>query len=246
MAAPESVRVLPGVRIVASGWLGLSLTAPTDCTAYLLDGGGDAVLIDSGCGLADEQVLALVGDTAVSRILLTHAHADHAGGAAGLGSSLAAEVLADPATARIVAGADEDAAGLTDARAAGVYPDDVRLVPVPVRPLSEEAFPVGALDVTAIPTPGHAASHTCFVTTVAGRRVAFTGDLVFSRGRVAVLDTPDTDVNALHASLRRLADAEPDVLLPGHGEPVLADAGAHLRAALDAFSAGHRPAGLLP
>lgn len=247
--------LLPGIRIVASGWLGLAATCDQDATAYLvsdsisdsISDGAEAALIDAGCGLATEAVLAAVGPARVSTILLTHAHADHAAGAAALAAAWGAEVRADPATARILRAADEEAAGLVAARGAGVYPDAVRLVPTAVRDLApDETVPVGSLRITPLATPGHAAGHTCYLTTVAGRRVAFTGDLVFSRGRVAVLGTPDTDLAALRASIAALTRWAPDVLLPGHGEPVLSEAGRHLQVALDAFAAGQLPPGLLP
>jgi len=238
------MQLMPGIRIVASGWLGYSRTADQDCTVYLLEDRGDAVLIDSGCGLATDAVLQHVAGAAVSRILLTHAHADHSAGASELATRLGARVLGSPECARIVAAGDELAAGLIAARTAGIYPPEVSLCPVAVEEINVRQS-VGSLEVEALSTPGHAAGHHCYLVECDGAQVIFTGDLVFSRGRVAVLATSDTDLGALYDSLMTLMRRQPDVLLPGHGEVVLRDASRHLRLAIDAFEAGQLPPSLL-
>jgi glyoxylase-like metal-dependent hydrolase (beta-lactamase superfamily II) len=117
---------------------------------------------------------------------------------------------------------------------------------VAVRPLDEPELAVGALTLEVHPTPGHAAGHCCFSFRDAGTRALFSGDLVFARGRVAVLGTPDTDLGALAASLRAVAALAPDALLPGHGAPVLRDAHAHLLSAVGHLERGELPPGLLP
>lgn len=238
--------LLPRITLVGSGRLGFSLTDPHDSHVYLLDGGDDAVLIDAGCGLATDRIAGNIGAARASRILLTHAHADHAGGAASLAGALDAQALALAETASIVAAGDEERSGLHAARDAGVYPSGVRLVRCPVDELDGAPLRVGDLSVEVLPTPGHAAGHACFLVTVDDRRVLFSGDLVFSRGRVAVLATPDTDLALLAASLRAVHDAAPDVLLPGHGTPVLHGASDHLRTAVEHLDRHQLPPGLLP
>ncbi|WP_238008818.1 MBL fold metallo-hydrolase [Dactylosporangium sp. AC04546] len=278
MTWPAPVRLTPRVTLVGSGTLGFGLTDPHDSHVYLVDGGTDAVLVDAGCGLAADRIAANVraclGARPVSRILLTHAHADHAGGAADLAGLLGATVMALPPVAAIVAAGDEDASGLRTARRAGVYPPGLRPAPVPVRTLEADELSVGALTIGVHPTPGHAAGHCCFSLREAeaeadveadgdadadadaddgngndaggGSRTLFSGDLVFARGRVAVLATPDTDLQALGQSLRAVAALEPDVLLPGHGAPVLREAHTHLRTAVEHLDRGALPPGLLP
>nr|BFE61542.1 hypothetical protein GCM10020063_060680 [Dactylosporangium thailandense] len=250
MTWPAPVRLTPRVTLVGSGTLGFGLTDAHDSHVYLLDGGTDAVLVDAGCGLAADRIAAnvraVLGARPVSRILLTHAHADHAGGAAGLARLLGATVHALAPAAAIVAAADEDASGLRTARRAGVYPPDLHPPAVPVHPLDAPRMSVGALTLEVHPTPGHAAGHTCFSYRDAGVRALFSGDLVFARGRVAVLATPDTDLGELAASLRAVRDLAPDVLLPGHGAPVLRDARTHLDTAVGHLDRGALPPGLLP
>jgi glyoxylase-like metal-dependent hydrolase (beta-lactamase superfamily II) len=246
------MRLLPGVHLVGSGWLGFGLSDRDDSHVFLVHDGDDAVLVDAGCGLASERIAQHIDDAGVpggtvSRILLTHAHPDHAAGASSLAELLGAQVLAAPVTADILRRGDEDAAGLTVARAAGLYPPPVRLQAGEVHEIDDgDIVRVGGIELRIIATPGHAAGHLCFAAQLGGRTVLFSGDLVFSRGRVAVLGTPDTDLRQLAASLRRVAALRPDVLLPGHGTPVLDDAFAHLDAAVAALDRQQLPPPLLP
>jgi len=246
------MQIIQGIDLVASGWLGCSLTDSHDCHVYLLSGPAGAVMIDAGCGLGTNATLhnimhAGVDPLSVTHILLTHAHADHAAGAAALSARLGAEVWASPETAAILSSADEETAGLRAARHAGVYPQTVRLKPTSIaNELGEETIEISGFRIDVIPTPGHATGHLCFAIDTTGGRVLFAGDLVFSRGRVAVLDTPDTDVVAMHRSLSSVLSTEPDLLLAGHGSLVLDHAVDHISEAVRAFERGVPPVGLVP
>jgi hydroxyacylglutathione hydrolase len=244
------VTLLPGISIVGSGRLGLSLTSDYDCTIVLISGTTDSVLIDAGCGLATEEVLAQIKASfvpPVSRILITHAHADHAAGAKNLAEALGAEVWASAPVAQILESGDEEAAGLSAAISEGTYPPEVTLQRTPVKGHLRPAAMIdaGGLDVEAIETPGHAWGHLSFLVHHPQGRVLCSGDAVFARGRVVVLPTPESDVPALAASIELMAELEPDVLIPGHGEPVLRGAADHVRIARDAFRNNKLPPSLL-
>jgi glyoxylase-like metal-dependent hydrolase (beta-lactamase superfamily II) len=246
------MNLLPGLDLVGSGWLGFSISDHDDCNIFLVHDGGDAVLIDAGCGRGAEAVVrhiaaAGVEPESVSRILLTHAHPDHSAGAFALAQVLGAQVHAAPIVADILRRGDEDAAGLTAARGYGLYPPDVRLHPLPVQDLAGgDTLRVGSIAITTVDTPGHSDGHLCFLAEVAGRAVLFSGDLVFTRGRVAILGTPDAHLGRLADSLRRVASLRPDVLLPGHGTLALEQGHTHLDAAVAALDREQLPPALLP
>jgi glyoxylase-like metal-dependent hydrolase (beta-lactamase superfamily II) len=75
----------------------------------------------------------------------------------------------------------------------------------------------GALNVTAVHTPGHSADHLCFW--IADDRTAFTGDLVLGRGS-SMVTYPEGNVADYLRSLERLSALKPKILFPGHWDPV--------------------------
>ncbi|MDT8437050.1 MAG: MBL fold metallo-hydrolase [Gemmatimonadota bacterium] len=149
------------------------------------------------------EILEATAGRPVLAILLTHAHADHAGGAAGAAAALEAPILASAVTL--------ERAGL-----AGRALEDGEEVPL---------GPNGG-ELVALATPGHASDHFAFLKRP--ERWLFTGDLVLGEGSSAVLH-PDGAVGPYLASLRRLEALRPTLLLPGHG-PSVEDAPGRLRA----------------
>jgi glyoxylase-like metal-dependent hydrolase (beta-lactamase superfamily II) len=246
------VRLLDDCHLVASGYLGFGLTDPWDGHAYLLRSGGEALLVDSGGGrdtaaLVERIDAALGADARLVAIALTHAHVDHSGGAAELAEHYGVPVHAAAVGAQWLERGDEDAIGLPEARREGVYPADQILRPVP-RVTAVESGPalrIGDLAVRAIIATGHSADHTVYAVQLPTGLALFTGDLVFAQGRVAVLDTPDTDPRELETSIRAAAALRPEHLFPGHGAVALSRGWAHLDAAVASFDRGLVPAGLV-
>ena len=111
------MRLTPRVHLVGSGATGADLSNSYDCHVYLVDGGGPLALIDAGVGLEPELILANVraagfDPAAIETIALTHAHADHGGGAGPLHELTGAEVLAPGPAATWLKQADEEAISL--------------------------------------------------------------------------------------------------------------------------------------
>lgn len=93
------MKLTDNIWLVGSGAGGFSMTQPRDCHVYLVVDRGEAVLIDAGAGVDVDPILTQIDRCAVprstiGRIVLTHAHADHSGGAAALRNALNAQVLA--------------------------------------------------------------------------------------------------------------------------------------------------------
>ncbi|HEV2107738.1 MAG TPA: MBL fold metallo-hydrolase, partial [Thermomicrobiales bacterium] len=155
---------------------------------------------------------------AVRHLLLTHAHADHSGGAAGLRARLDLTVAASNEAATTVRTGDEQRLSLDVARRAGAYPLDYRYdtCPVDVELGDGESYHVGDLVLTALATPGHSGDQLSFVLRQADKVSVFCGDTVFAGGRVLLQDIWDCSVQASCRSVERLAGLGIEGLYPGH------------------------------
>ena len=217
------MKIADRIHLVGSGQLGFGLTDDFDCHVYLVDGGTEYALIDAGGGRDPSSILAQIAADGldvdrVRKLLLTHAHADHAAGAAALRTRLGLEVLASPTAARYVRDGDERAISLDEARKAGVYPSEFVFQPSPVDAelVDGARVQVGDLTLEALETPGHASGHLSFVMRQGGLTSVFCGDCLFFGGKIMLQATWDCSVADSIHSVERLATFPIDGLYPGH------------------------------
>ena len=227
------------IHLVGSGAFGFDLTDPYDCHIYLLDGGSELALIDVGAGMGAAQVVENVRQAGfdparIRHLVCTHAHGDHAGGAARMRSLLPAATLsiAGEIADQLRVG-DEVGTSIAIAKAAGIYPLDYELEPCPVdRELADgDRIAVGDLELECIATPGHAAGHLAFLCAHGGTRSLFVGDLVFWGGTILLQNTADCRLEALVSSLRKVRGLGTDALFPGHFSFSLRDGQRHIERA---------------
>ncbi len=165
------------------------------------------VLVDSGSGTVPALARTRAFAAGARRLVLTHFHADHAGGAGRLGLPVAAHRI----EAELV-NADDPRACDREWLGFGIPAYTVD------RPL-EDGDRVGPLEVVHTPgqTPGHIALWD------ATERIAITGDLL-QEGDVAWVPFAgawaDGALDAMVASVERIARLRPRVTIPGHGPPV--------------------------
>ncbi len=168
--------------------------------ATVIDPGGDVSSIRAA--LEEARVVA-------ERILLTHGHIDHAGGAAELAEALGVEVWGpDRRDAFLLAGLADQGRVFGVAGARAVSPDRW-LVEGDEVPIAGERFRV-------LHCPGHTPGHVVFVSTAA--RLALVGDVLF-RGSIGRTDFPYGDHAALVRAIRdKLFPLGDDIrFLCGHG-----------------------------
>jgi len=240
------MRLRDRVYLLGSGLLGMNTTDDLDCNVYLLDGGSQQAIIDCGTGYGVAHMLQELRQDGfktetVQYIFLTHAHMDHAGGAAAMRELTGAQVVASPLTAPLIERGDEEAIGLTQARAAGVYPPDCHLKPCRADVIigNGQTLQVGDLTLEAIETPGH--SRDMISLYCRELRTLFCGDTVFAGGRIAALRTPDFSMAELSHSLSLLDQLQVDSLMPGHLSPVVRNGGLSIRQAVETFERGAFP-----
>ena len=223
----ESIRVSDGVYCVGRGeWGRLKvLSDPQDSNVYLISGGDELALVDTGTGVEIDRILSNLRNRGfdpkqLRKILLTSAHFDHSGGVIPL--------LEQFPNLEIYAG-EPEVAPLRDSDSGYLGYTLLSSVPSlkPIRvthPLADgEEIHVGRVRVTAFRVPGHTPGATAYLADVAGRKILFTGDTAIGdqpvgKGILGQLDGHwRSNVTDLESSLRRLFHLNAEMMLPGHG-----------------------------
>lgn len=236
------MRLTERIYLVGGGRNGFGISEEFDCHVYLLNGGEEMALIDAGAGRTIDPILANIrfdglDPDRLRYILLTHAHADHAGGAAEWNRRFGVEVAGSCQAAEYVRDGDERRISLDIAREAGFYPSDYVFQACPVSHVLAEGdtFRVGDLELRAVETPGHCSGMLSFLVRDGNRTALFSGDTVFHEGRLLVTNLWDCDLRQYVCSIEKLAGLDFDALLPGHQTIALAGGGYHARKAWDAL-----------
>ena len=161
-------------------------------------GSSSVVVIDPGPDdeghLRRVHAEATAGDRRVARIVLTHGHPDHAGGAARFAELTGAPVQAADPARRL------GPEGLADG----------------------DVITAAGCELRAVASPGHSGDSVCLL--LPADDVLFTGDTVLGRGTTVIATDGNLgDYLRTLGQLRDLAeDRQVGLLLPGHG-PMLAD-----------------------
>lgn len=166
------------------------MTGPGTNTIVLGGGVEGATVIDPA--VDDTAYLdAIVHEGAerggIRRILITHGHPDHIGGAVALSKRLGMPIYAF--SRQGMSGADEEVADGT-------------------------TFPAGDDILRAIYTPGHRFDHLCYY--LEGRHILFAGDMI-SGITTNVIAPPDGDMIDYMNSLTRLQEMDIAEIVPAHG-----------------------------
>jgi glyoxylase-like metal-dependent hydrolase (beta-lactamase superfamily II) len=167
-------------------------------------------LIDAGTGdprHLDAVAEALAG-THLVQVIVTHAHGDHASGAAALGDRFpGARFLKVP------------------------WPERDLRWPVAWEPLAEgQELPAGDSRLRVVHTPGHAPDHVCLWH--AESRTLFSSDLAVKGTTVYIPTSLRGDLADYLTSVERVLALRPARLLPAHG-PVIEDSESVLRGYLE-------------
>lgn len=188
---------------------------PGFVNSYTFREGEETYLIDTGFSRKAKPIVRAFQDAKVpldrvGKILLTHHHLDHAGGAA---------FLLENTHAQLACHGDD--APFVDGRAKVSMPPLMRLFvrvhPAPVAIALKDGDRVGPLVV--IHTPGHTPGEVAFYDPV--RKILFSGDsVVEQRGRLTLPAARfATNLEQAAQSLHRLRALDVELLLPGHGVP---------------------------
>jgi glyoxylase-like metal-dependent hydrolase (beta-lactamase superfamily II) len=228
MAEATITPVVPGLHRLKLGAV----------NAYLIEDGRELTLIDSGFPDRHGAILRAIAALGhrpedLGRIVLTHAHPDHAGSAAALAAATGARTVMHPLDVAVAEGREPP-------RPLSPAPDLVMRALFAVLSLAKPACPPVRIDETVedgaelpvagglavIHAPGHCAGQVALLWRP--RRVLFAADaccnLLGLRHPIGYEDRAQG-----LASLRRLAALDVDVACFGHGAPLVGGAGAAMR-----------------
>jgi hydroxyacylglutathione hydrolase len=247
------MRLSREVYLVGGGDLGFNLSHASDSHMYVIRDGDDLAMIDVGLGLDIDRVVTTMKDDgldpeAISKIFVTHYHADHAGGLSRWSGALNATVHASRDSASAIRAGDAGRVGLIAAQRAGIYPADYVLEPCPVgiELHDGETFSIGDSTLTAVDSPGHCDGHMVFDLRTRDRGYLFSGDCLLWGGTIILQNIPDCDIAAYAATIERLSGLSLDALLPGHMGISLANGHRHVDKALESFRRLRLPSQALP
>ncbi len=197
-----------------------------DSNIYVLDG-DSPVIVDAGTGGVTYKYILEIKEALeyrrAGRLVLTHRHVDHSGGAHDMVNELGVEVLIH----------EEGVNAVTtgDSQETGAWLFGTPFKPVDASPLKEgDVIDVGGAVYEVLHTPGHSPDQIALWEP--GSRTVIPGDTVYADGGIGRWDLKGGDYDQLVASIERILGLEPEVMHSGHGPSVRSGAAEHVRMGL--------------
>jgi glyoxylase-like metal-dependent hydrolase (beta-lactamase superfamily II) len=208
--------------------------------AYLIEGAQDLTLVDTGTAPGAPELLEELRENGfnpkhIARVVLTHAHPSHAGGAAALLELNPVRFYAHPKELPVLQG---KAPSRRRAGLAGLLMGSALGRPEECAPIASVQPAQSGTPLRGIPqwqllhTPGHTPGSLSLYHP--SRQILICGDVLSNRGeRLHVPSSRrDSDKAALRASLAAIAKLDCDILCCGHGPVVRGGAFRHIEAVL--------------
>ena len=232
------MKIFSRTYMVGSGEFGLS--NEMDCHVYLVDCGRELALVDTGVGLETDMILRNIRSEGfkaedITTVLLTHCHADHAGGCRRIKEETGCSVAATRDEARVIEGGTDTELGLDVAKTSGIYPRSYRYEHCRVDKVVKhgDEIRVGECSFKVFEIPGHSWATACYLLELEGRRALFSSDVVFYGGTIGLGNWPGSSLENYRKYLRRLGGLNVDILLPGHFTWTLRNGQKHIDRALE-------------
>ena len=196
-----------------------------NCNVYLVEDADKLILIDTGLPRSNKKIVKYIEGlglkpTDVAVIVLTHFHIDHVGSAKKMKELTNAQVAVHEVDADFVAGkkAPPKPKNLMFKALSSVF----KAAPVEPELLLKDGDKVGRLIV--IHTPGHSEGSISLLDV--DRKVMFAGDAIrFMDGKITGPPEQFTlDMNKAKDSIRKISTFDFDVMLSGHGDPLMSEA----------------------
>ena len=221
----------PQIHVFVRDWL--------SANNILIKSSAGHVLIDTGYYLHQALTLQLLksrqglGDAPLAQLVNTHCHSDHMGGNAAVQEVYGCAIAVPIGEAAFIDPWNPDGLWLTYAEQ---YAPPFNYDTV-IRPGDINVW--GDLEWEAVAAPGHDMGALMYWNRA--HRILISGDALWEHG-FGIVFPPEMNPDCLPAAretLDRIASLEPEVVIPGHGEPFtdVRDALARSYARLEAFEA---------
>jgi glyoxylase-like metal-dependent hydrolase (beta-lactamase superfamily II) len=195
-----------------------------DANMYLVMS-GKSVLVDTGSGLSSEECVDSIAEHIdpgnIDRIILTHRHIDHVGGAKALSEACNATLFASEEEARPLRSGDQVT---TAARMFGKNLERLDVESIGY----DDIIEIGEDRLKIMHTPGHTKGSICLYEE--STKSLLCGDTVFAYGGVGRWDFPSGNLQELVESVKGLTEIHVENLYPGHGPVVHGNALSHIQA----------------
>lgn len=203
----KPIEVTKGIYLVGDA----RLTDPKDCTVYLIDAGGELILIDAGAGTSVDRIVSNIAGfgldaSRLSALILTHCHIDHIGGAAEIRRRFGVKIVMHTLDAAPVKAADRRMTG------ADWYGVPLAPLPVDVELMAEkESLRIGDQEIVCLHTPGHTPGSISVYLDRDGERTLFGQDI-----HGPFLPEFGSSMDQWRQSMASLLALDADILCEGH------------------------------
>ena len=199
--------IADGIYIVG----GPDISHPSDATSFVVDFGGELVMIDSGAGNSSRTLVKNIEKAGlnphnISTLILTHCHIDHIGSAPYFKKNFSCDLVVHD----LDAGAIEN--GDPILTAANWYETEFPPTPVDRRLTGDhEVLKFGDEKLHCLHTPGHTPGSISVYIDRGGKRILFGQDI-----HGPFLPSFGSDIEEWKKSMKKLLDLEADILCEGH------------------------------
>lgn len=200
-------KIFEGIYLVG----GPNISHSEDATVFVVELGGELIMIDSGAGRSASRILQNIRSAGfdphkIGKLVLTHCHIDHIGGAPFFKQELGCSLYIHDLDAAAVERGDPI---LT---AANWYDCDFPPTRIDERLKGAEGFlEAGGEKLNWIHTPGHTPGSICVYVDRAGTRILFGQDI-----HGPFLPSFKSDIGLWRESMEKLIALEADILCEGH------------------------------
>ena len=178
--------------------------------------GDGVVAVDAGADTTTakdvlKQIAETTGNKPVRLLILTHAHADHSGGARAFVAAGARVLCQESIAGQMLAYVTQPANDPNDPLSG-----KANIRPV-VESISERSIMVDGIHNVQVYFLGAAHSSGDLVVYLSGDKILFSGDIALG-GRQPFMQSPDVDPAGWERALQTLTRVPVDKLVPGHGD----------------------------